>query len=93
MGDAGISGSHGGSVGSVALLGYEDSGAPHNRRCPWFFTYEWAHLLFLYTLTDTSAENVTLWGGFTELAELNYLCIYTQHYFATDAMNTIYFKK
>ncbi len=27
--------------------------------------------------TDTSAENVTLCGDFTELAELSYLCIYT----------------
>ncbi len=32
--------------------------------------------------TDASAENVTLSGGFTELAELNYLCIYTLYYFA-----------
>ncbi len=31
--------------------------------------------------TDTSAENVTLCGGFTELAELNYLCIYTLYNF------------
>ncbi len=27
--------------------------------------------------TDTSPENVTLCGGFTELVEVNYLCIYT----------------
>ncbi len=32
--------------------------------------------------TDTSAENVTLCGSFTELAELNYLCICTLYYFA-----------
>ncbi len=32
--------------------------------------------------TDTSAKNVTLCGGFTELAELNYLCVYTLYYFA-----------
>ncbi len=31
--------------------------------------------------TDTSAENEMLCGGFTELAELNYLCIYTLYYF------------
>ncbi len=32
--------------------------------------------------TDTSAENVILCGGFAELAELNYLFIYTLYYFA-----------
>ncbi len=31
--------------------------------------------------TDTRAENITLCGGFTELVELNYLCIYTLYYF------------
>ncbi len=31
--------------------------------------------------TDTSAENVILCGGFMELAELNYSCIYTLYYF------------
>ncbi len=30
---------------------------------------------------DTSTENVTLCGGFTELVELNYLNIYTLYYF------------
>ncbi len=34
--------------------------------------------------TDTIAENVTLCGSFTELAELNYLCIYTLYYFDPD---------
>ncbi len=33
--------------------------------------------------SDTSAEDVMLYGGFTELAELNYLCIYTLYYFAS----------
>ncbi len=32
--------------------------------------------------TDTSAKNVMLCGSFTELAEWNYLCIYTLYYFA-----------
>ncbi len=31
--------------------------------------------------TDTSAKNVTLCGDLTELAEWNYLCIYTSYYF------------
>ncbi len=31
--------------------------------------------------TNTSVRNVTMCGGFTELAELNYLCIYTLYYF------------
>ncbi len=34
--------------------------------------------------TDTSAENVTLCDGFTELGELNYLCIYTLYYFSPN---------
>ncbi len=34
--------------------------------------------------TDTSAKNVTC-GGFTELVELNYLCIYTLYYFGLKA--------
>ncbi len=31
--------------------------------------------------SDTRAENVTLCSIFMELAELNYLCIYTLYYF------------
>ncbi len=42
--------------------------------------------------TDTSAENVTLCGGLTELEELKYLCIYTLYYFEFDVkiINHIY---
>ncbi len=39
--------------------------------------------------TDTSAENVTLCGSFTELAELNYLCIYTLYYFDEEVAKII----
>ncbi len=35
-------------------------------------------------LTNTSYKNVTLSGGFIELAELNYLCSYTLYYFAPN---------
>ncbi len=34
--------------------------------------------------TDTSDKNVILRGGITELAGLNYLCIYTLYYFAEN---------
>ncbi len=33
---------------------------------------------------DASAKIVMLCGGFTELARLNYLCIYTLYYFGID---------
>ncbi len=40
--------------------------------------------------TDTSAKNVTLCGGFTLLAELNYLCIYILYYFGLDPLSEQY---